>query len=148
MWIESNNLVPVSNLSSIQDINTNDGSSVELFSWFSEDECVGLYHYKVNGGGHDWPGTFGNMDIVSHEIIWEHLSEYGMNGKLDCNSTNNNSSCPEDLDFDGYITIQDLLLILSDFGCDTACENDITQDGYVAVDDLLQVLSEFGNACE
>jgi len=56
--------------------------------------------------------------------------------------------CPEDLDYDGYITIQDLLLILSDFGCDTACENDITQDGYVAVDDLLQVLSEFGNTCE
>ena len=56
--------------------------------------------------------------------------------------------CPEDLDYDGYITIQDLLLILSDFGCDTACENDITQDGYVAVDDLLLVLSEFGNSCE
>ena len=58
------------------------------------------------------------------------------------------SLCPEDLDSDGYITIQDLLLILSDFGCDTACENDITQDGYVAVDDLLLVLSEFGNSCE
>ena len=56
--------------------------------------------------------------------------------------------CSEDLDYDGYITIQDLLLILSDFGCDTACENDITQDGYVAVDDLLLVLSEFGNSCE
>jgi len=58
------------------------------------------------------------------------------------------SICPEDLDSDGYITIQDLLLILSDFGCDTVCENDITQDGYVAVDDLLLVLSEFGNTCE
>ena len=58
------------------------------------------------------------------------------------------SFCQEDLNSDGVITIQDLLLILSDFGCITACENDITQDGYVAVDDLLLVLSEFGNSCE
>ncbi|MBM72489.1 MAG: hypothetical protein CL847_06875 [Crocinitomicaceae bacterium] len=90
LWIESNNLIPTSNLSLIPDINSNDGSTVELFSWSSEDECIDLYHYKVNGGGHDWPGTFGNMDIVSHEIIWSHLSEYGMNGKLDCNSSNIN----------------------------------------------------------
>ena len=90
LWIESNNLIPTSNQSLIPDINSNDGSTVELFSWSSEDECIDLYHYKVNGGGHDWPGTFGNMDIVAHEIIWSHLSEYGMNGKLDCNSSNVN----------------------------------------------------------
>jgi len=71
-----------------------------------------------------------------------------------CTSDSNNDGicdiqlCPEDLNSDGYITIQDLLLILSDFGCTSSCENDITQDGYVAVDDLLQVLSEFGNTCE
>lgn len=88
VWIENNNLVPTSNLSLIPDINTNDGSTVELYSWYSEDECIELNHYKVLGGDHDWPGTFGNMDIVSHEIIWEHLSEYGMNGKLDCNLSN------------------------------------------------------------
>ncbi|MAU77255.1 MAG: hypothetical protein CL831_10400 [Crocinitomicaceae bacterium] len=58
------------------------------------------------------------------------------------------SFCQEDLNSDGVITIQDLLLILSEFGCITACENDITQDGYVSVDDLLLVLSEFGNSCE
>ena len=57
------------------------------------------------------------------------------------------SFCQEDLNSDGYITIQDLLLILSEFGCTSSCENDINQDGYVAVDDLLLVLSEFGNTC-
>ena len=57
------------------------------------------------------------------------------------------SICPEDLNSDGYITIQDILLILSEFGCTSLCENDINQDGFVTVDDLLQVLSEFGNTC-
>jgi uncharacterized protein (TIGR02145 family) len=72
----------------------------------------------------------------------------------DCASDSNNDGicdiqlCPEDLNSDGYITIQDLLLILSEFGCTSSCVYDITQDGSVAVDDLLLVLSEFGNTCE
>ncbi len=90
LWIEKNNLVSTPNQSLIPDINSNDGSNVELYSWSSEDECIELYHYKVINGGHDWPGTFGNMDIIAHEIIWSHLSEYGMNGKLDCNTSDLN----------------------------------------------------------
>ena len=71
----------------------------------------------------------------------------------DCTSDSNNdgicdSFCPEDLNSDGYITIQDLLLILSEFGCTSSCVNDINQDGYVAVDDVLLILSQFGNTCE
>ena len=58
------------------------------------------------------------------------------------------SFCQEDLNSDGYITIQDLLLILSEFGCTSSCVNDINQDGYVTVEDLLLVQSEFGNICD
>ena len=54
----------------------------------------------------------------------------------------------EDLNLDGYITISDLLLILSEFGCTSSCSNDVNQDGYVTVDDLLLILSVFGNTCE
>ena len=56
--------------------------------------------------------------------------------------------CPEDLNGDGFISIVDLLLILSDFGCLSMCNSDINQDGSVAVDDLLIILSVFGNSCE
>lgn len=55
--------------------------------------------------------------------------------------------CPEDLNGDGVIGVQDLLLVLSEFGCSSSCEHDINQDGYVAVQDILQLLSEFGNTC-
>ena len=58
------------------------------------------------------------------------------------------SLCNEDLNADGVVSVQDLLIVLSEFGCTSSCENDINQDGYVAVDDLLQVLSEFGNTCD
>jgi hypothetical protein len=56
--------------------------------------------------------------------------------------------CIEDLNSDGIVSVQDLLYLLSEFGCLSFCENDINQDGFVAVDDLLLLLSEFGNSCE
>jgi hypothetical protein len=57
------------------------------------------------------------------------------------------SLCVEDLNSDGYVTVQDLLYVLAEFGCSSLCENDINQDGYVSVEDVLQMLSEFGNTC-
>lgn len=30
----------------------------------------------------------------------------------------------------------------------TSCENDVNQDGFVTVDDVLSILSELGNFCE
>ena len=54
----------------------------------------------------------------------------------------------EDLNSDGIVSIQDLLNLLSEFGCLSACESDLNQDGIVNVDDLLQVLSEYGNICQ
>tara|TARA_B100000780_G_scaffold242669_1_gene185571 strand:- start:7201 stop:8646 length:1446 start_codon:yes stop_codon:yes gene_type:complete len=55
--------------------------------------------------------------------------------------------CPEDVDGDGAITVNDLLAILSEFGCSTNCQYDINQDGIVGVGDILEVLAAFGDAC-
>jgi hypothetical protein len=32
--------------------------------------------YRVNGGGHDWFGAWGNMDIHSSAVIWSFLSTF------------------------------------------------------------------------
>ena len=34
------------------------------------DNCVSVEELKVHDGGHDWPGAFGNMDILADEEIW------------------------------------------------------------------------------
>jgi len=57
-------------------------------------------------------------------------------------------SCDADLNSDGIVSLQDLLYILSEFGCSSACETDINQDGIVGVDDFLQILSEYGTTCQ
>ena len=58
------------------------------------------------------------------------------------------SLCSEDINSDGLVNIQDLLLLLSEFGCVSLCENDVNLDGQVTVEDLLLILSEFGVYCE
>ena len=58
-----------------------------------------------------------------------------------------NPGCPTDLSEDGATTVQDLLLVLSEFGCEFSCVNDVNEDGNVTVDDLLLILGAFGSTC-
>ena len=53
---------------------------------------------------------------------------------FNCDGT---SLCLEDLNGNGAIEVGDVLLILSEFGCDVDCTADVTGDGFVAVDDVL-----------
>ena len=84
LWIAENGLLPEAEVTTLTDLNPSDNTSVELYQWRDEQNCRELAHYKVNGGGHDWPGTFGNMDIVSHDVIWDHLKEFDMEGRMSC----------------------------------------------------------------
>ena len=56
--------------------------------------------------------------------------------------------CTNDLNENGYIDVEDLLLILSEFGCLSSCNYDVTGDGQVSVGDILTILSNFGVACD
>jgi len=55
--------------------------------------------------------------------------------------------CSEDLNSDGVVSVQDVLLVLSEFGCSSSCAHDVNQDGYVTVADILLILSVFGDNC-
>ena len=50
------------------------------------DNCVSGEELKVHGGGHDWPGSFGNMDINASEEIWNFVSKHNIDGLIDCES--------------------------------------------------------------
>ncbi len=58
--------------------------------------------------------------------------------------------CPGDLNGDGSVTVADVLILLSGFGCvaPPECASDATGDGFTNVSDLLLILSVFGNVCE
>jgi len=56
--------------------------------------------------------------------------------------------CLEDLNANGAIDVGDVLLVLSEFGCQSDCTADVTGDGFVVVDDILVVLAVFGVICQ
>jgi hypothetical protein len=45
------------------------------------------------------------------------------------------------------VSVADVLVMLSDFGCMSACDSDLTADGSVGVEDLLALLAYFGAQC-
>ena len=69
-WSEMNNCTE-STSEFLPNLDPNDGSIVISHKHSECSNSTEIWLYEVNGGGHDWPGSSGNMDINSSEEIWE-----------------------------------------------------------------------------
>ena len=90
-WAYTNNTDITPIFTQIPDINTNDGSTVERYSWINGDGCVQVEELKIINGGHDWPSSlssWSNQDIDANVEVWNFVSKFDMNGLIGCNSTN------------------------------------------------------------
>ena len=57
----------------------------------------------------------------------------------------NDTSCIGDADSSGEVSIEDLLLVLAEFGtCNQVCDGDLNGDGLVDINDMLAVLEAWG----
>tara|TARA_B100000963_G_scaffold262239_1_gene230398 strand:- start:49 stop:939 length:891 start_codon:yes stop_codon:yes gene_type:complete len=81
-WINYNQTDETPIISNLPNIDTNDGSTVELHQYKNGNNDVEIEHFKVVDGGHDWPGTYGNMDIDANSIIWGFVSQFDIHGKI------------------------------------------------------------------
>jgi len=58
------------------------------------------------------------------------------------------NNCPSDLNSDGIVNINDLLIVLSDYGCIGAgCPGDADGDAVVGIGDILEILAFYGMSC-
>tara|TARA_B110000444_G_scaffold149787_1_gene140123 strand:- start:1135 stop:1680 length:546 start_codon:yes stop_codon:yes gene_type:complete len=66
------NMFGLSSLSStaFPDINPTDGSTVNSDKYTEIGSCTQVWLYTVDGGGHDWPDAYGNMDISASREAW------------------------------------------------------------------------------
>ena len=76
-WATHNNCNVTATLSTVS-------LSVERYTWSTASGCAYVEELKVIGGGHDWPGSFGNMTIDANIEIWQFVSRYDINGLIGC----------------------------------------------------------------
>ena len=81
-WISYNQTNESPIISDLPNIDTTDGSTVKLYEYKNGTNNVEIEHYKVINGGHNWPGSFGNMDINANSIILNFVSKFDINCKI------------------------------------------------------------------
>jgi polyhydroxybutyrate depolymerase len=79
-WATHNNCVTTATMNTVS-------PSVERYTWSTTPGCAYVEELKVIGGGHDWPGSFGNMTIDTNTEIWQFVSRYDINGLIGCTTT-------------------------------------------------------------
>ncbi len=89
-WTFRNNCPPDVLLQPIPDAVTSDNCTAEKTARVNCDNQSEVVFYKINGGGHTWPGAidmFGgiagatNQDFEASEVIWEFFNRYDLQGK-------------------------------------------------------------------
>ena len=79
MWAEAN-YCELTSEESLPNLDQTDGSTVDLIKHTEGDNGYEAWVYRVNNGGHDWFGAWGNMDILSSAEMWSFFSQF-------CNGT-------------------------------------------------------------
>ena len=97
-WANINNCTQTI-IDTVPDISQSDGSSVTIEKHINGINNNEVWLYKITGGGHEWPGASGNMDINAGEESWNFFSQYLILADIG------------DINFDGLINIMDITLI-------------------------------------
>ena len=74
-WSEHNELDEWESVG-LPDLDEFDGSHIVFERYWSTNSENEVWLYRVEGGGHDWPGETGNMDIHASVEIWNFFSLY------------------------------------------------------------------------
>lgn len=83
-WVNNNNCQTTLPTVEVPNINDNDSSTVSIFEFTDGNQNSKIKFYRVNGGGHTWPGVplpnqnLGNvnMDMEASKEIWEFFNQF------------------------------------------------------------------------
>jgi len=89
-FVNQNNLTDLE-FSDLPNLDPNDGSTIESYIYTSPDSNNEVWLYKVIGGGHDWPGAYGNMDVNISEEIWKFFNAMSISEESSIKEVNSNN---------------------------------------------------------
>lgn len=86
-WSTYNGCNPTPVIEAMPDTDPTDGSTVEKHSYYDNNGCTTVLHYKISGGGHTWPGApidIGgtNYDIDGSVEVWKFVSQFNIYGVI------------------------------------------------------------------
>ena len=114
--------------------------------------------FRVDISVNGWVTVFG-FPFSQEQVFGSFILDLGEEGCTNSEAANYNpaavvddgscilDNCQGDINGDSAVTVQDVLAILAEFGCESECSTDITGDGLTTVADLLELLSVFGETC-
>jgi len=82
-WVNQNNVTNLS-IDTMPDNAPWDNSIIERYIYSNDNSNNEVWLYRVIGGGHDWPGSWGgNMDVNISEEIWSFFSQMSLANTVD-----------------------------------------------------------------
>ncbi len=83
-WVDYNNCNTTAIETAVPDINQADGTTADQFVYAGGDEGSSVEFYRINGGGHTWPGApidigVTNKDFSASVEIWRFFNQYRLN---------------------------------------------------------------------
>lgn len=112
------------------------GGGVTRETWAaSDDGCHAVQHFRRQGGGHDVPD-------FAPAAIWAFVSQHALDGVIGCVG----DPVSGDVDGNGVVDFNDILVLLSFWGPCVECAADLDANGIVDFDDLLLVLANWGSS--
>ena len=118
--------------------------------WCLTEGCFDLTWYDAGGDGFSGedcgePGGYTLKDPFDDILASEEGTNFGSETTIAiCIDV---PWCEMDYNGDGMRSVEDLLTLLSDFGCPVNCITDANGDSPVGVADLMDVLSVYGTSC-
>jgi len=129
LWIEELE-TPILDRVFLPNTNPNDGSTVRLDRYTGRGHNREFHYYQINGGGHDWPGRSGNMDIDATREVWNFFAAIEPEPPAN----------PADLNDDGFVDSADLGRILASWGPGNS-GGDVNGDGNTNAQDIGMLLA-------
>lgn len=80
-WVDLNNCNPTPTVADVPNISTTDGCTATHYVYSGGDQGSSVEFYKINGGGHTWPGAaiavgVTNQDFSASLVIWRFFRKY------------------------------------------------------------------------
>lgn len=74
-WVSHNGLTEL-DTTDLEDSQANDNSNIVFHRHWTEGSTTEVWLYRIENGGHDWPGWWGNQDIQTSEALWTFFEKY------------------------------------------------------------------------